>query len=141
MQKIEVYKKTAAVASLQAADDLFDELMDRFGEPPEEVVNLIFVAKLKVYGMEYGIESISHKGDDIHIRFAANRVGTVNGQKLLAIGGRMNGRLKLHEGANMLITLKGKGLSAQQQTEMLEQFMMEYQEVSMTKGVLQHVAK
>lgn len=142
MQKIEVYKKTAGITSLQEADDLYEELVDRFGDPPPEVVNLLFVARLKVYGKAYGIESIIQKGDDIHIRIADNRLDAIDGQKLLALGTRIGGgRMKLAEGPHIHIMLRCKGLSVEERKDLLEQWMKEYASVVKVKGELQHVAK
>jgi len=142
MQKIEVYKKTAAVASLQEADELLEELKDRFGDPPPEVANLLFIARLKVYGREYGIESITEKGDDIHIRIADSRMETIDGQKLLALAARIGGgRMKLADGPHIQITLRCKGLSDDERKQLLEKWMEEYRSVLKAKGELQHVAK
>jgi transcription-repair coupling factor (superfamily II helicase) len=141
MQKIEVYKKAAGISSLQEAADLYEELEDRFGDPPPEVTRLLLVAKLKVYGTEYGFESIQHKGEDICIRVADSRIGTIHGQKLMALGSRLGGRVKLADGPRIIITLKGKGLSSDQMLELLETFMIDFQEVIKSKGELHNVAK
>ncbi len=141
MQKIEVYKKTAGVTTVEAVEDLYEELTDRFGDPPIEVQCLLLVAKLRAYGMAYGMESIAHKGDDVLLRFSPNRTEEINGQKLMQIGIRMNGRLKVTDGPSMLLTIKAKGLSGKPLLDALEQFMIDYQEVVTTKGVLQNVAK
>ncbi|MBW7457103.1 transcription-repair coupling factor, partial [Paenibacillus sepulcri] len=70
IQKIEIYKKVAALRSLEEAEDLREELVDRFGDLPQSVDNLLSVARLKVLGAACGIEQISGKGDDISLRFA-----------------------------------------------------------------------
>ncbi|KAA2302067.1 transcription-repair coupling factor, partial [Clostridioides difficile] len=49
IQKIEIYKKVAVIASFDDAMELEDELVDRFGDLPEAVINLLAVARMKVY--------------------------------------------------------------------------------------------
>lgn len=55
-------QKVAAIRTLEEAADLHDELVDRFGDLPQAVFNLLSVARLKAYGAEYRIETISQKG-------------------------------------------------------------------------------
>jgi transcription-repair coupling factor (superfamily II helicase) len=141
MQKIEVYKKAAAISSLQEAADLYEELEDRFGDPPAEVTRLLLVAKLKVYGIAYGIESIQQQGEDIIIKIADSRLSTIHGQNLMALGSRLGGRIKLADGPRIHITLKGKGMTSDQQLELLEKFMIDFEEVIKPKGELHNVAK
>ncbi|MEX2416475.1 MAG: transcription-repair coupling factor [Paenibacillaceae bacterium] len=141
MQKIEVYKKAAAISSLQEAVDLYEELEDRFGDPPVEVTRLLLVAKLKVYGTAYGIESIQQQGEDMVIKIADSRLGTIHGQKLMTLSSRLGGRIKLADGPRIHITLKGKGMSSDQLLELLETFMIDFEEVIKPKGELHNVAK
>ncbi len=44
---MDLYRRIAAVRTEQDADDLVDELLDRYGEPPRPVNNLISVALLR----------------------------------------------------------------------------------------------
>src|SRR5690606_6045544 len=47
VQKIEIYKKVAGSSSIEDVEDLFDELTDRFGDPPKAVLNLLSVARMR----------------------------------------------------------------------------------------------
>ena len=141
MQKIEVYKKTAGISSFAEADELYEELEDRFGDPPSEVVNLLFVAKLKLYATAYGIESIVQKGDDVHIKLAAGRSAGIDGQKLLMLGGKLGGRMKLTDGAQAHMVIRCKGLALQERIDVLTQLMDGFEHVLKSKGELHNVAK
>lgn len=46
-QKLEVYKKIALITNDEAEEEMVDELIDRFGEPPAQVMKLIKVARLR----------------------------------------------------------------------------------------------
>ncbi|WP_138160105.1 transcription-repair coupling factor [Peptoniphilus catoniae] len=59
--RIEIYKKIASISSKGDYSDLVDELIDRFGEPPKEVINLMDIALLRYQSKEAGILSINQK--------------------------------------------------------------------------------
>ncbi|MDD2954722.1 MAG: transcription-repair coupling factor [Oscillospiraceae bacterium] len=64
-QRIEVYKKIATIQTEEDSWDVTDELIDRFGEPPEAVKGLIDVALLRGIAASLGIYEISQKNDQI----------------------------------------------------------------------------
>ena len=51
-QRIDVYKKIAAIQSEEDTMDVVDELIDRFGEPPQSVYGLVEVARLRGYCLQ-----------------------------------------------------------------------------------------
>jgi len=140
VQKIEIYKKVAAIRTLEEADDLHEEIEDRFGDLPQAVLNLLAVARLKVYGAEYGIVSITQKGDDIFLRVHERENASLNGQKLHTIAGRFDGRIRLVPGTQIVIQVKCAGLSAEESIALLEKFLVQYKEALKTKGELHHAA-
>lgn len=141
IQKIEIYKKVASCASIEEAGDLFDELIDRFGDVPDAVEHLMTVARLKVYSREYGIESIAHKGDDVLIKVSDSRKDSIDAQKLQSVGSRFEGRVKLVPGSSFVIQVRCKGMDDKQMMALLEQFLIQYKEALKSKGELQDVAK
>ncbi|TDF91592.1 transcription-repair coupling factor [Paenibacillus piri] len=141
VQKIEIYKKVAAVKSLEEAAELHDELVDRFGDLPEAVHNLLAVARLKVYGSLYAIETVSQKGSDYEIKIHAGQTGSLDGQRLFAIANEFEGRVKLIAGPQIHIQLKGKGLQPDQCIELLEKFLIQYKRALKLKGELQNAVK
>ncbi len=60
-QKIDMYKRFQSCTSQEEIHDLREELIDRFGDYPEEVGNLFHVTSLKMYAKREKIESISEK--------------------------------------------------------------------------------
>ena len=59
---MDLYRRIAAIRSEQDADEVMDELIDRFGEPPRQVNNLISVALLRATAAQCRIRDISQKG-------------------------------------------------------------------------------
>lgn len=141
IQKIEIYKKVAVLASFDDTMELEDELVDRFGDLPEAVTNLLTVARLKIYGKTYGIESIVQRGDDITLKFYEGQEKAVNGAKLIQIGNQFERRVQFEQGQSMSIHVKGKGLSDLELLQLLEKFLAAMKDAFKSKGELQDVAK
>jgi len=66
-QRIDIYKRIAAIDSEEARDEMLDELVDRFGEPKRCVQNLLWVAMLRVKAHEAYVTAIEQKQDIIKI--------------------------------------------------------------------------
>ncbi len=62
MIRLEVYKKIAGVTDKVSAEEMRQELMDRFGEIPEETENLIKVSYIKSLAENLGIKKVTQKG-------------------------------------------------------------------------------
>ena len=64
-ERMDLYRRMAAIRSQEDADDLLDEIVDRYGEPPKGVLNLIDIALLRAKAREVGIKDIRQKGGDV----------------------------------------------------------------------------
>ena len=59
--RLEIYRRIALVQTPEDKTDLVDELIDRFGEPPQSLVNLIDASLLRNTAGRLGISEISQK--------------------------------------------------------------------------------
>jgi transcription-repair coupling factor (superfamily II helicase) len=141
IQKIEIYKKVANIRSMEEAADLHDEMVDRFGDLPDAVNRLLTVARFKVYGSQYAIESFTQKGDDVILKISDTMNDQIDGQKLFNIGSKFDGRVKLLSGPQIQIVIKCKGLAPNDSLKLLETFLEDYKDVMKSKGELQNAAK
>ena len=66
--RLEAYTRIAAIDSEADATAVHDELTDRYGEPPEPVLNLLEVARLRTAARRAGLTDITMAGN--HIRFS-----------------------------------------------------------------------
>ena len=64
-ERMDLYRRMAAIRSQEDADDLLDEIVDRYGEPPKGVLNLIDIALLRAQARAVGIKDIRQKGGDV----------------------------------------------------------------------------
>ena len=65
-QRMDLYRRIAAIRSEADADELMDELIDRYGDPPRTVNNLISVALLRAAAAANGISQIDQKGTNLN---------------------------------------------------------------------------
>lgn len=75
-QKIEIYKRLRELESAEELDELQEDLLDRFGEFPQEVSYLLSVGELKMNGERALLETIRRRQDKIEL--VLSRVGTKN---------------------------------------------------------------
>ena len=64
-ERMDLYRRMAAIRSPEDADDLLDEIVDRYGEPPRGVLNLIDIALLRATARNLGITDIKQKAGDV----------------------------------------------------------------------------
>ena len=110
-QRMDLYRRIAAIRSEAEADDLTDELIDRYGDPPRTVNNLIAVALLRADAARNGISEISQKGGSLNCYldgFDLQRVSALcgmpkyRGRLLFSAGERPYLALRLKKGEDAL---------------------------------------
>ena len=93
-QKIEMYKRFRGVKELDDIKELQEEMIDRFGEYPEEVEYLFKIAEIKVFAILLGVESIKQIKDEVTILLSEQTSGDIDGQRVIKLSnqyGRMVG--------------------------------------------------
>ena len=63
--RIEAYKRIAAIETAEDAEDVLDELIDRYGDPPKSVQGLVDVSLVRVTAARAGIAEIVQRGADL----------------------------------------------------------------------------
>lgn len=91
--RLELYRRIAQVRSSEEREDVLDELIDRFGEPPAPALRLLDVAQLRSRCMHAGIDSIRQDGFTCLIRFIP--AAPIDGVKLFALLTGWDGKLAL----------------------------------------------
>ena len=69
-QRMDLYRRMAGIRSQSDADELLDEIVDRYGDPPRGVMNLIDIALLRARASAAGIRDIAQKGHTLRFRLA-----------------------------------------------------------------------
>lgn len=60
-QRLDAYKKIAAVSTKEEKSDLIDEFIDRYGEPPKAILGLITISMLRNVASGIGITEIAQR--------------------------------------------------------------------------------
>ena len=104
-QRMDLYRRIAALRTEQDADDLVDELIDRYGEPPRTVNNLISVALLRTEAAQAGITDIDQKNGSLLLTIPEFDLRLVS---QLCGGERYKGRLLFSAGEKPYLSLRLK---------------------------------
>ena len=64
-ERMDLYRRMAAIRNEEDAEDLLDEIVDRYGEPPKGVLNLIDIALLRARAREVAIKEIRQKASEV----------------------------------------------------------------------------
>ncbi len=64
-ERMDLYRRMAAIREQADADDLLDEMIDRYGDPPKGVLNLIDIALLRANAKKAYIQDIRQKGNEV----------------------------------------------------------------------------
>ena len=67
MQKLDIYKRIAAIRSIEDKDDMYDELKDRFGTVPVKVENLLRIALMKAAAQNMYMKEVRGRAGRIRI--------------------------------------------------------------------------
>lgn len=123
-QKIEFYKKISKLKEEEDFLDLVDELIDRFGEPPLEVMNLIKVSQIRAIAIKVGINMIYEKRGYIYCKFVDQN--KLNREAIIALIEKYPGNLRIKTGKETEIGVKTN------QLEVLEKILTEYHGFSLS---------
>lgn len=63
--KLDIYRRIAAVENEAEQEDMLEELIDRFGDPPRSVLNLLEITRLRGQAHELYIREIKGRTDQI----------------------------------------------------------------------------
>jgi len=104
-QRMDLYRRIALIRTEEDADDMISELIDRFGDPPTQVIALVNIALLRGVASSAGIPEISQKNG--WLRF---KIDDFNMEQVSALYARSEykGRVKIEAGMVPMISLKIK---------------------------------
>lgn len=96
--KMDVYKRIAGIETLEEYEDMQDELLDRFGDIPSQVENLLQVVLLKAAAHKEYVTEIS--GDRKRLKLTMWKKAKVDVNRIPILIREYKGRLKFIPGEN-----------------------------------------
>ncbi len=138
--KIEMYKRFADVRSPLEWQDLYDELLDRFGPPPSPVERLLLLTSVKSYCYQHYVKKIAYEHKYLVMAFEERGVEVIDGLQLFQLTNRISDRIGFDTRQGLSITVNVKETEVENGLKILEQVLQGLEQVKM-KGVHTHVAK
>ena len=86
--RIEAYKRIAAIQTAEDAADVLDELIDRYGDPPPSVSDLVNVSLVRVQAAAVGVYEVTQKKDTLVLNLETLELAMIRGL-LQAFNGRV----------------------------------------------------
>ena len=102
-QKIEIYQNIALCRNEEDIQNVIDEIIDRYGQMPEEVNNLLEIARIKELAKKAFVTKISERRDSIVFNFDANNFNLDVVDKLIKT---YRNQIKFSPGKEPYITYK-----------------------------------
>lgn len=121
VQKIEVYKKIAAIESFDDMLDIQEELIDRFSDIPESVNNLIKIAYIRAIGKALGVEKINETKEEIIILFESK--DRVNDEIINGLLKKYNKKISFKIGEKPAIGYKFKFIEREKLLDYIKEMM------------------
>ncbi|GHV21517.1 transcription-repair-coupling factor [Spirochaetia bacterium] len=102
-EKMEIYKKIAAVKVKDDLEGLEYEIYDRFGPPPIELISLLSLAEIKIICRRISIASLKERSGIVRIEFS--KVGKINVDRIVRLIQESAGRIKIDPKQPNVITM------------------------------------
>ncbi len=99
--RIDIYKKIAALRTEEDADDLRDELLDRFGDLPKPVEHLCDIALIRNMASRCGVSEMTQKGDSLLLYLTGTDF-----ERISRVTNAFKGRVLYNAGQKPYISLK-----------------------------------
>ncbi len=91
-QKLDIYKRIAVIENREESEEMMEELIDRFGEPPKSVENLLTIARLRAKAHTCYYTEIKENADKI--KFIFYYLAKINPANIMEMAQKYEGALK-----------------------------------------------
>ncbi|MDR2393308.1 MAG: transcription-repair coupling factor [Treponema sp.] len=118
-EKMEVYKKIAAVREKDELEQVYAEMLDRFGPLPEEAASLLALAEIRIICRELGVLSLKERGGMVRVTFG--KVSKVNVERLLRLMQESNGRMKIDPKIHHVLLLATGSIGLKEKSEFIRE--------------------
>lgn len=119
MEKMEVYKKAAAVTTDGELERVYREIEDRFGPIPAEVHSVLSLAEMRIICRKLFITSLKEKNGEIAVEFS--RLSKVSIDKVIRLVKESGGRAYLDPERPTNLMLKTGSIGLAEKSEFLKE--------------------
>jgi transcription-repair coupling factor (superfamily II helicase) len=97
IERVDLYRRASGLRSLAEADDLAEELTDRFGALPEPALNLLGLSRVKVLAREAGANAVNYRSGTLTITGVTAETPALLRKATGAMVGGRDGRVTLRD--------------------------------------------
>ena len=119
-QKIEVYQKIALCRTEEDIQNVIDEVIDRYGNMPKELENLLEVARIKQLAKEQNIVKVENKQNGVVFIFASSENIKYDIAELVR---KYGNKIKFSAGIKPMITYKTDNVKEQELLKQVKEFL------------------
>ncbi len=125
--KLGMYKRIADIESAEEYETMIDEMVDRFGDMPDSVVNLIDIALIKAYAHGCDMTKVKQKGDVIRLDMYER--ARVDVEKIPEYIKKNNGTVSFVPGNSPYFSFKPRGVKGQDNLlKTLKEFLLDFKD-------------
>lgn len=101
--KLQMYKKIATIHNYDDEDEIIDEMLDRFGDVPREVVNLVKISHIRYLAENLSVSRIHQQNGKLVFQFG--KKNPLSGFALMNVTAKYAQRVFIHGGVEPFIRL------------------------------------
>ncbi len=129
-QKVQMYKRIHAIEEVEEVFELKDEMIDRFGSYPQEVEELMQVARIRLLAQKEKVESIYEKTNKIELLMQEEESQKVDGSELFMLANEYGRMVQLGtEGNKLKIMIQYQRSNKNQRYDVLEDILSKINKV------------
>jgi transcription-repair coupling factor (superfamily II helicase) len=117
IEKMEVYKKIASVADQTELEQIYAEIIDRFGPPPPEVISILSIAEIRIFCKKLAISSLREKMGIVSVEFS--RLAKVSADKVVRLIQESGGNIYLDTKKPHCLFFRIKNIGLKEKAEYL----------------------
>ena len=114
-QKLDIYKRIASIENEDEMDDMLEELIDRFGDVPKKVQQLLSIALLKALAHSAYVTAVEQKGEVI--KFVMYEQAKVKVEQIPELVKKFKGDLQFTVDTNPYFTYQKKARNKKEKDE------------------------
>jgi transcription-repair coupling factor (superfamily II helicase) len=118
-EKMEIYKRIASVRSKDELEQVYAQMLDRFGPLPDEAASLLALAEIRIICREIAVASLKERGGVVRVEF--EKVSRVNLERLIRLMKESSGKARLDPKAPNVLILNAGNIGLKEKSEFIRE--------------------
>lgn len=106
-ERLEIYRRIGSISTIDDYQDVYDELIDRYGDPPRETVTLMDISLIRAFGERAGFSRVRSNDCDVEMILSADASDAMDLIARLLASGQDDYPLTFKAGHRPLILMAG----------------------------------